>query len=286
MTPGDEAGALKEEAPVDSAQEAHDDPAPAEGDPGAEEVKEAPAKAEAKPKRFGRKKAKAEEASQEAAESEEAAEEASAEAAAEDSAGASKEGKAASEDTGEPEAAEEETSEEVPAARDAGDDSPATAGAWAASVAVLVVLLIVGVVTAGMYWKQASATSATSSDKQAAMNTAQTAVTDLFTIDYKNPGAFAAKLKPIAAGQFLTVVSNASSGFGKLMQQGKVETTGKVQMMGVQQFGGTTAQVAVLAYETVKNSQSPQGSEHPFRMSLSLIKSGSKWMVSNLEFVQ
>lgn len=169
---------------------------------------------------------------------------------------------------------------------DAPADPGTGAGAWTVSVAVLSVLLIAGLVTLGMFWNQTSGANATSSGQQAAEATARTAVTDLFTTSYKDPGAFATRLKPLAAGQFLSVVSNAASGFSKILEQGKVETTGQVQQVAIEQYNGTTAKVAVLAYETVKNTQTPQGSVRAFRMSLSMVKSGSSWLVSNLEFVQ
>jgi Mce-associated membrane protein len=152
-------------------------------------------------------------------------------------------------------------------------------------VAVLSLLLIAGLVVLGLSLTGGSA-SATSGGQKDAEATARTAVIDLFTTSYKDPTAFATKLKPLAAGQFLSVVTNSASGFSKILSQGKVETSGQVQQVATEKFDGTTAQVAVLAYETVKNSQTPQGSERAFRMSLSMVKSGSKWLVSNLEFVQ
>jgi Mce-associated membrane protein len=168
------------------------------------------------------------------------------------------------------------------------DEAPRPAGVWAVSVAALVVLLIAGLVTAGLYWNKASKASATTNGAQGAVSTAKTAVTDLFTINYKDPSAFAARLKPLAAGQFLGVVNNSANGVTKLLQQGQVQTTGKVAQAGVEKMSsnGDTAQVAVLGYEIIKNSQNPQGSERPYRMVLSMVKSGPKWVVSNLEFVQ
>lgn len=163
---------------------------------------------------------------------------------------------------------------------------PARAGVWAASVAVLSAALIAGLVLTGLFVSSGNGAGDTLSGERAAEAAARIAMTDLFTTSYKDPDAFAARLKPLAAGQFLNVVTNASAGFTKILTQGKLETTGQVQEVGVQQFSGTTAKVAVLAYETVKNSQTPQGSQRAFRMSLSMIKSGSKWLVSDLEFVQ
>lgn len=318
MTPGDEAGALREEEEAhvdspDSAADAHDDPAPAEPDPGATPIDddasegadeasgdtsvETDASAEAAPAEAA--SADEEEAPVAKTRAEKKAEKAAAKAEkarlkAERAAAAAQAPAAAEAPADDAGTAEDE----APASDASGDDgaeagvdeaeteAPRPAGAWAASVAVLVVLLIAGLVTAGLYWTKASSASADANGKQAAISTAETAVTDLFTIDYKNPNAWAANLKKLAAGQFLGVISNSSSAFAKIIPEGKVQTTGKAQLAGVESYKGDTAQVAVLGYEIIKNSQNPQGSERPYHMVLSMVKSGSNWVVSNLEFVQ
>lgn len=288
----------------------------ASADASAEEVEEAPVAKTRAEKKAEKAAAKAEKARQKA-ERASAAAKASAVAAEETPAGdapAAEENAAVSEDEAAAEAGSEtvvsetagseavagdegegpddEAPEPGASSEDPGEDvddeaeAPRPAGLWAASVAVLVVLLIAGAVTAGLYWNKAGNASADTSGRQAAISTAKTAVSDLFTIDYKNPNAFAARLKPIAAGKFLGVINNSAGGVSKLLQQGKVQTTGKAQLAGVESFKGDTAQVAVLGQEIIKNSQNPQGGERSYRMVLSMVKSGSKWVVSNLEFVQ
>jgi Mce-associated membrane protein len=54
----------------------------------------------------------------------------------------------------------------------------------------------------------------------------------------------------------------------------------------VQQVGTDTAQLSVLAYVTVKNSQNPNGTQRAYRLSVSMVSAGSRWLVSNVEFVQ
>jgi Mce-associated membrane protein len=183
-----------------------------------------------------------------------------------------------------------DSGDDTPGDADSGEDAevgpPASAGVWVASVMVLVAALIAGLVTAGIFWNRTNGANATSNGKQAAEAAARTGVTDLLTADYRNPGAWSAKLKPLAAGQFLSVVGNSASGFNQILAQGKVQTTGQVVEVGVQKFNGTTAQLAVLADETVKNSQTPSGSARSYRMVVSMVQSGSKWLLSNVEFVQ
>jgi Mce-associated membrane protein len=251
MTSGDEAGALtdSETRTVSDSGGAHDVPAPAEPDPGGADSGES--------------------ASGDIASGEVASSEAT-----------SSEVASGDDDSG------DDTSWDADSGEDAEVGPPASAGIWVASVTVLVAALIVGLVTAGIFWNRASGANATTSGKQAAEAAARTGVTDLLTADYQNPGAWSAKLKPLAAGQFLSVVGNSASGFNQILAQGKVQTTGQVVDVGVEKFNGTTAQLAVLADETVKNTQTPTGSERAYRMVISMVQSGSKWLLSNVEFVQ
>ncbi|MBO0804176.1 MAG: hypothetical protein J2P25_14020 [Nocardiopsaceae bacterium] len=165
--------------------------------------------------------------------------------------------------------------------------SPVSAGGWVASMALLVVLLIAGLVTVGIYWSRAnSAANAAGGSPNAAIAVARTAVTDLTTVSYKNADAYAAKLKPLAAGNFLSQYGNSASGFKNLLEKGKVQSSGQVVQVGVDKYNGKTAQLAVLAYVTVKNTQTPKGSERAYRLAVSMVQSGSKWLVSNVQFVQ
>jgi Mce-associated membrane protein len=150
----------------------------------------------------------------------------------------------------------------------------------------LVIALVAGVVVAVNYVGQANAVDAANSGRQAALKTASTAVVDMITTDYQHPDEYIAKLKPLAAGQFLSTFVNAGKGLTSILQQGKVQTTGSVVSSGVQKYAGDTATITVVAYETVKNTQTPQGSQRAYRMVLSMIKSGNQWLVSNVEFVK
>jgi Mce-associated membrane protein len=153
-------------------------------------------------------------------------------------------------------------------------------------MAVLLILLIAGAATVAVYLNRVNGIDARDGSRQAAISAARTAITDLTTADYRNPQQYMDRLKPLAAGQFLNMFTNSAAGFKDILAQGKVQTTGRVVAVGVQHFHGDTAQLSVLAYETVSNSQTPKGSERAYRMSVSMILSGSRWLVSNVEFVQ
>lgn len=174
-------------------------------------------------------------------------------------------------------------------AADSGSDvkPAASAGApiWLAVMALLGALLIAGVATVAVNLSRVSGDAARASDRTAAIAAARTAVTDLTTADYKNPGQYVGRLKPLAVGAFLSQFTNSASGFEDLLTQGKVQTTGRVVEVGVQRMGPGTAQLTVLVYETVKNAQTPKGSERAYRMTVSMIQSGSRWLVSDVKTV-
>jgi Mce-associated membrane protein len=265
MTSGDEAGALTDsENQTDSDADAHEVPAPAEPDPGGA--------------------VSGESTSGDSASGDIVSGDTEPAAASSDDVDS---GDADSRDV-ESDAADsdDEDSDDGDSGADEETGTPASAGVWAVSVAVLCALLIAGLVIAGMSWSRASGADAASNGQQAAISAARTAVTDLTTADYRDPGAYSAKLKPLSAGQFLSEFGNSATGFKEILVQGKVQTAGQVMDVGVQKFSGTTAQLAVLAYVTVKNTQTPSGSQRAYRLNVSMVESGSKWLVSNVEFVQ
>lgn len=290
MTSGDEAGALTDsENQTDSDADAHEVPAPAEPDPGGAVSGESTSGDSASDDIVAGDTEPADASS-------DAVDSADVDSDAADSGDADfhdMESDAAESDAAESDAADSDAAESDDEDSDDGDSgadeetrTPASAGVWAVSVAVLCALLIVGLVMAGLAWSRASGADATKNGQQAAISVARAAVTDLTSASYQDPNAYAAKLRPLAAGQFLSEFGNSATGFKEILVQGKVQTSGQVMDVGVQKFDGTTAQLAVLAYVTVKNTQTPSGSQRAYRLNVSMVESGSKWLVSNVEFVQ
>jgi Mce-associated membrane protein len=159
---------------------------------------------------------------------------------------------------------------------------PAGAPIWLAAMAVLVALLIAGIVTTVLNASHVNNNNAQANDRSAAVAAARTAVTDLTTANYQDPQQYLNRLKPLAVGSFLSQITDSASGFEDLLTEGKVQSTGDVVDIGVQRTGTGTAQLTALVYETVKNSQTPKGSQRAYRMSISMIESGSQWLVSNV----
>lgn len=171
-----------------------------------------------------------------------------------------------------------------------GDGGRAAAGApapvWAAAMAALLALLIAGVAVAAVFLGHVRGSQAQRSRQQGAVAATRKAVADLTTASYQQPQQYVDKLRADATGSFLSMFTNSAGGFKNVLQQGKVQTTGKVVDVGVQHIGTDTAQLSVLADVTVKNSQTPKGSQRAYRLSVSMISAGSHWLVSSVRFVQ
>ncbi len=168
----------------------------------------------------------------------------------------------------------------------AGPECPAGAPVWTAVMAGLLVLLVVGVAAAGYFLARVRADDAVSARRQAVVAAARHAVTDLTMADYRHPRQYVDRLKADGTGRFLNLFTNSATGFTNVLIQGKVETVGHVAAIGVQRLGTDTAEVSVLAYVTVKNAQTPNGAQRVYRMTIWLIPAGSRWLVSNVEFVK
>lgn len=163
---------------------------------------------------------------------------------------------------------------------------PAGAPVWTAAMAVLLVLLVAGLAAAGFFLIQVRGADAASARRQAVLAAARHAVADLTTADYRHPRQFVSRLKADGTGRFLSLFTNSATGFTNVLVRGQVETVGHVAEAGVQQLGTDTAEVSVLAYVTVKNAQTPNGTQRVYRMTIWLISAGSRWLVSNVEFVK
>ncbi len=156
---------------------------------------------------------------------------------------------------------------------------------WAAVLAVLLVLLLTGSAVAGVLFTRVRQSAAASASQQAAVAAARKAVTDLTTADYRHPQQYANRLRADATGKFLRLFVNSATGFRNILIQGKVETTGRAVSAGVQRAGPGSAELSVLAFVTVRNSQFPQGFQRVYRLTVSMVTAGSRWLVSSVRFV-
>lgn len=188
---------------------------------------------------------------------------------------------------------EAQPGDEAPAAGPAADsgggaerDQRARVPVWTGAMAVLLALLIAGLAAAVVFLIQVRGFDAAGSRRQAAATAARKAVTDLTTADYQHPQQYVDRLRADATGRFLRLFTNSATGFTNVLVRGKVQTAGRVAEVGVRRISADSAELTVLAYVTVKNSQTPKGAQRVYRLSVSMIPAGSRWLVSNVVFVK
>ncbi len=162
----------------------------------------------------------------------------------------------------------------------------AGARGWTAALAALLAALLVGLVVGGVFLARVRHFDDLAGSRQAAVAGARTAVADLTTADYRQPQQYAARLRGDATGSFLRLFTNSATGFRAVLAQGIVQTAGHAAFVGVQQASPGRMRLAVLAYVTVKNSQAPSGAQRTYRLSVTMVLAGSRWLISNVEFVR
>lgn len=171
-------------------------------------------------------------------------------------------------------------------AEPAGPGRPAGAPVWTAAMAVLLALLIAGIATAAVFFLQVRHSAGIDGRRQAAIAAGRRAVTDLTTADYRHPQQYASRLRDEGTGRFLSLLGNSATGFRNVLIKGRVQTAGRVAEVGVRRLGAGSAELTVLAYVTVRNSQAPKGVQRVYRLSVSMIQAGPRWLVSRVEFVR
>jgi hypothetical protein len=170
-----------------------------------------------------------------------------------------------------------------------GSERPGGRGgalAWTAAMAALLALLVLAAAVGVFFLARVRAFDAAGSRRQAAVAAARHAVADLTTADYRHPQQYFSRLQADGTGKFLRLFVNSATGFRDILTRGKVQTAGRVAAVGVQRISAGTARLSVLAYVTVKNSQTPGGTRRVYRLTVSLIPDGSRWLVSDVEFVK
>ena len=106
------------------------------------------------------------------------------------------------------------------------------------------------------------------------------------TIDYKNMDPLIDKVIAGAAGDFKQQYAGARANLKSSTQQAQAVSTGKIKGVGVGDLDDNTAVVFVAVDSQVINkSTKGKGVPRYYRLKLTMVHQGSKWLTSNLEFV-
>lgn len=134
-------------------------------------------------------------------------------------------------------------------------------------------------------WNDWRTTQTHEARDRAVLETATQMATNLVTLRHQNVDEDIKKVTDGTTGPFHEQFTSSSGGFGDVLNQGQVESTGEVKSAGVLDSSDDHATVLAAVTSTVKNTESPDGELRVYRMKLTLDLVDSKWLVSNVEFV-
>lgn len=154
-----------------------------------------------------------------------------------------------------------------------------------AGAIVAVVIAAAAVVASALLWvhdRDGRVADARAAD---AVATAKSVVSDLTTLNKSTAKTSVDRVLAQTTGDFRQQFSASSSAFQAALDQGQVDSVGRVDAAGLVSADASSAQVLVASSSTVKNSAAPQGEPRFYRMKVSLARNGESWLVSNVEFV-
>lgn len=125
------------------------------------------------------------------------------------------------------------------------------------------------------------------SERKDASATARKVAVSVSTADYQRIDEDLAAVLKFATGNFASTVRTNQASQAELVKTYKVQSTGKVEEIGVVSQDDDKVVVAVAVSSLVKNSRNPAGQEQWYRMVIDLEQQkNDHWLASNVEFVQ
>jgi Mce-associated membrane protein len=105
-------------------------------------------------------------------------------------------------------------------------------------------------------------------------------------VDYRDMDPLIAKVLAGSTGSFEEQYSRAKVNLKASAQQARARSTGEVLHVGVGDIDDSNAVVFVAADSEVRN-KSTKGKAQPryYRLKLTMVRKGEKWLTSNLQFV-
>ena len=121
--------------------------------------------------------------------------------------------------------------------------------------------------------------------RAAAVAAARAEVTTLTSVTSTGAAGQIKQLLDGATASFKDNLSQFATSLQSALNQDKVTSTGTVAESGVVSQSGDTVVVIIAVTATVKNSSVPAGEPRNYRLKVTMQKSGSRWLVSDLAFV-
>ncbi|KAA9160487.1 hypothetical protein FPZ12_016765 [Amycolatopsis acidicola] len=192
--------------------------------------------------------------------------------------------------TEDPQASGDEEPEADDAAPEATDEEerearPRRFKLYVTAMSVLALLAVAAVILGAILGSAALKSRRTDSDRAAALASAKQEVINLLTISGQTVDTDVRSLLDGATGQFKSDFAGQQDTFVNVVKQQQVISTGDIKSAGIVSLSGDSAKALVAGHATVKNTQSPQGEERNYRLSVDLRRSGDRWLVAQVEFV-
>lgn len=154
-----------------------------------------------------------------------------------------------------------------------------------AAVVFLGAIVLTGSVLAVRSWSAWRTTEAAAAREVSILETATEMATNLVTLRHQSVDEDIKKVADGTTGPFHDQFATSSGGFGEVLTQGQVESTGEVKSAGIVEATDNHATVLAAVTSTVKNTEAPDGEMRVYRMKLTLDLVDGRWLISNVEFV-
>lgn len=151
---------------------------------------------------------------------------------------------------------------------------------------VLAALLLGATALAGFFGYQYATTDspATSAEASAeAIDTAKDYAIKLSSFDYRDLNKNRDAITAMSTDDFAAKYSEMVTALSQIVTDGKGEATAEVSHAAVEKIDGSSATVILFVDQKARNVVSPDGKTQPYRMVVTLERSGDRWLVDNVE---
>ena len=149
------------------------------------------------------------------------------------------------------------------------------------------IALVAGIAFAAIQGKDGWENRSQDSERKDALSAARKVAVTISASDYQRIDEDLAAVLKLATGDFAATVRANQASQTELVKTYKVQSTAKVEEIGVVSQDDRKVVVVVAVSSLIKNSRNPAGQEQWYRMVIDLEQQkDDDWLASNVEFVQ
>jgi Mce-associated membrane protein len=150
---------------------------------------------------------------------------------------------------------------------------------------VLAVVSVAAVVLAATTTSRLAASTDRDQRRTAVLGAARQQAVNFTTLDYQHLDRDLRRVLRGSTGDFRSQFRSGTKDLSALVTENKATSQGEVLEAGIVSDDTDSARVLVVADSTVTNSADPKPQKRHYRMQLDLVREGSRWLVSDLQFV-